>query len=217
MNLEGHTCVLKPTLEEVQTAINMAAGHVLKSTKKVQNWNQKDQPEDEREPFYTWIAKDKEIVKVILLLTGSIQGTKTSVYKFLDSFDKFNWLWKQKPADELKAFNKNNPQLEDYEEKLRSFEEFIREIDSVSSTHVIGALSLKTENVKSGLKRLVDVWKDAFSKDLHAKAKSRLEELTDEIKQIQLKISKEVKDIDSLGSVMSALEEIRRKQSEIDL
>jgi hypothetical protein len=29
-------------------------------------------PEEEREPFYDWIAKDKEIVKVILLLTGSI-------------------------------------------------------------------------------------------------------------------------------------------------
>lgn len=195
----------------------MAASHVLKSTKKVQNWNQKDQPEDEREPFYTWIAKDKEIVKVILLLTGSIQGTKNYVYKFLESFEKFNWLWKQKPANELKNFNKNNPQLEDYEEKLRSFEDFIKEIDSVASTHVIGALSLKTENVKSGLKRLVEVWKDAFSKDLHIKAKNKLEELTDEIKQIQLKIGKKVVDIDSLGSVMSALEEIRQKQSEIDL
>lgn len=56
----------------MQSAINRAASHVLKSTKNVQNWNQKDQPEDQREPFYDWIAKDKEIVKVILLLTGSI-------------------------------------------------------------------------------------------------------------------------------------------------
>jgi dynein heavy chain len=68
----GGTCTLKPTLEEVQSAINRAASHVLKSTKNVQNWNQKDQPEELREPFYDWIAKDKEIVKVILLLTGSI-------------------------------------------------------------------------------------------------------------------------------------------------
>lgn len=67
------------------------------------------------------------------------------------------------------------------------------------------------------MKRLVEVWKDAFSKDLHIKAKNKLEELTDEIKQIQLKIGKKVVDIDSLGSVMSALEEIRQKQSEIDL
>jgi dynein heavy chain len=72
VHLEGDTCTLKPTLEEVQSAINRAASHVLKSTKHVQNWNQKDMPEDQREPFYDWIAKDKEIVKVILLLTGSI-------------------------------------------------------------------------------------------------------------------------------------------------
>jgi len=73
LNLDGTgECTLKPSLEDVQSAINRAASHVLKSTKQVQNWNQKDQPEDEREPFYDWIAKDKEIVKVILLLTGSI-------------------------------------------------------------------------------------------------------------------------------------------------
>ena len=40
--------------------------------------------------------------------------------------------------------------------------------------------------------------------------------LADEIKQIRLKIDKEVKDIDSLGSVMLALEEIRKKQSNIN-
>jgi dynein heavy chain len=35
-------CTLKPSLEDVQSAINRAASHVLKSTKQVQNWNQKD-------------------------------------------------------------------------------------------------------------------------------------------------------------------------------
>jgi len=34
------------------------------------------------------IACDKEIVKVILLLTGSIQGAKNSVTKFILSFNK---------------------------------------------------------------------------------------------------------------------------------
>ena len=43
------------------------------------------------------------------------------------------------------------------------------------------------------------MWKSAFSKDLHKKAKTLLEHLTDEIKQIRLKIEKPVKDIDSLG------------------
>lgn len=89
VQLDGNTCTLNPTLEQIQTAINRAAAHVLKSTKNVQNWNQKDIPEDKREPFYDWIAKDKEIVKVILLLTGSIQGTKNNVFQFLDSFNNY--------------------------------------------------------------------------------------------------------------------------------
>jgi dynein heavy chain len=118
LNLDGTgECTLKPSLEDVQSAINRAASHVLKSTKKVQNWNQKDQPEDEREPFYDWIAKDKEIVKVILLLTGSIQGTKNKVNEFLASFEQYSWLWSRRSDEALKLFNKNNPQLEDFEEK----------------------------------------------------------------------------------------------------
>lgn len=93
VRLEGSKSILRPSLQDVQSAINRAASHVLKSTKKVQLWFQKDVPEEEKEPFYNWIAKDKEIVKVILLLTGSIQGTKNSVAKFLEGFTTYSWLW----------------------------------------------------------------------------------------------------------------------------
>lgn len=182
VHLDGDTCTLKPTLEEVQSAINRAASHVLKSTKRVQNWNQKDIPEDQREPFYDWIAKDKEIVKVILLLTGSIQGTKNNVKKFLDSFERYNWLWRQKIDESLKRFNSKNPQLEDFEAKLKEFVSFEDEINLILNYHQIGALNLKSESVKLGLKRWIEMWKSAFSKDLHKKAKTHLESLTDDIK-----------------------------------
>lgn len=217
VHLDNGDCTLKPSLDEVQSAINRAASHVLKSTKKVQNWNQKDQPEEDREPFYDWIAKDKEIVKVILLLTGSIQGTKNNVKKFLDSFGEFSWLWTRKSEDALKIFNKNDPQLEDFEEKLKEFDAHIATVNAIHSNHQIGALSLKTDSVKGSLKGYIQQWKDTFSRELHKKAKALLENLTDEIKQIRLKIDKSVKDIDSLGSVMFALEEIRKKQSDISL
>lgn len=79
MHLERGESVLKPSNEEVQSAINHAASQVLKSTKKVQNWNQKDLPEEKREPFYEWLSKDGEIKASILLLNGSMQGTKNNV------------------------------------------------------------------------------------------------------------------------------------------
>jgi dynein heavy chain len=204
-------------LEDVQSAINKAASHVLKSTKSVQNWNQKDIPEAERDPFYDWIAKDKEIVKVILLLTGSIQGTKNSVKNFLTSFEEFNWLWRNKIDDHLKKFNASDPQLEDYENKLREFSEFEAKIQEFQNMHQISALSLTTANVKNGLNEWIKQWKGAYSKDLHKKARHLNDELLTEINHIKLKIEKPVKDIDSLGIVMTALEDIRKKESEIEL
>jgi len=44
-----------------------------------------------------------------------------------------------------------------------------------------------------------------------------MEHMNDQIKQISLKIEKPSKDIDSLGGVMSALAEIRSRQSEIEI
>lgn len=174
-------------------------------------------PEDEREPFYDWIAKDKEIVKVILLLTGSIQGTKNKVNDFLAEFNEHSWLWTEKIDDSLRKFNTTNPQLEDFEVKLNEFTRKEEKISVIEETHCEGALSLKTNNVKLGLKKWIVNWKEAFAKDLHKRAKSMMEDVKDNIKQIKLKIDKEAKDIDSLGNVMHALEEIRKKQSEIEI
>jgi dynein heavy chain len=217
VHLEGQKSILKPSLDDVQTAINRAASHVLKSTKQVQNWNQQHLPEDQREPFYDWIAKDKEIVKVILLLTGSIQGTKNKVTEFLDRFSVYKWLWNEKPEDSLKKFKLKEPQLEDFENKLSDFDAQAKAISNIEDSHQIGALLLKTSNVKKSLIRQIQNWKDVFSMELHKKAKNALDILCDEIKHIQTKIEKPAEDVDSLGGVMQALEEIRKKQSDFKM
>ena len=53
--------------------------------------------------------------------------------------------------------------------------------------------------------------------ELHKKAKDQLDMLCDDIKAIETKISKDVPDVDALGGVMQALEEIRKKQSDFTL
>ena len=116
---------------------------------------------------------------------------------------------KKKIDSELKHFNSKNPDLEDFDLKLKEFQKYEDEVDSILINHQIGALNLRTENVKHGLKKWIDHWKEAFSKDLHKKAKNMLEQLQDEIKQISLKVKKPAENIDSLGSIMFALEEIR--------
>jgi hypothetical protein len=139
------------------------------------------------------------------------------VFIFLESFQEYDWLWKRKIDDALKRFTSKTPQLEDYEEKLKEFTHFEDKVAKIDSYHQIGALNLKNDNLKNGLRSWIQQWKEVFSKELHKKAKTLLEHLTDEIKSIRIKVEKPAKDIDSLGNVMNALEDIRNKESEIEL
>ena len=78
-------------------------------------------------------------------------------------------------------------------------------------------MALKTDNLINGLKARCKEWKNNFAMDLHDKAKEKLNQLTENMKNFQMWLGKEVKDIDSLGLVMNTLEQIRKEQSEIDL
>jgi dynein heavy chain len=151
------------------------------------------------------------------LLTGSIQGTRNSIIRFLEDFSRYDWLWKERIDERLRKFNAKQPQLEDFEAELSRFTTIEEEIKSIDANKQIGALSLKTDSVKSGLTRWITQWKQSFAKDLHKKASTMIESLQDDMKHIKLKIEKPAQDIDSLGSVMQALEEIRTKESEIEI
>jgi dynein heavy chain len=125
------------------------------------------------------IAQDKEIVKVILLLTGSIQGTKNKVNELLAGFKRFEWLWMNNIQESIQKFTKQNPSLQDYEDQLKKFTGFEDEIDKISHSHIIGAIELKTENLCQGLKALAKEWKNQYAYDLHKRARMMLDKLTD--------------------------------------
>jgi len=53
----------------------------------------------------------------------------------LDSFEKYNWLWKKKIDKELNTFNDGNPQLEDFENKLSDFAQSEAEVGTILIQH----------------------------------------------------------------------------------
>lgn len=88
------------------------------------------------------IAQDKEIMKVILLLTGTIQGTKNKINDILSNFNKYDWLWKNSITKSIKDFAKRSekPQLGDFEVELRKFSDTDDDIDAIQGSFTIGAL-----------------------------------------------------------------------------
>lgn len=82
---------LTPTLDQIQEAINATAKKILSTSKKLRCWGMTNGPPT----YYDLIARDKEVVKVVLLLTGSIEGTKQQVAEYMSGFDKYSFLWTQ--------------------------------------------------------------------------------------------------------------------------
>jgi dynein heavy chain len=221
IKLENRKVTLSPTLEDIQKAVNKAATAILGCSKQLVRWGQlgtksSDFHED-KDTFYSIVAQDKEIVKVILLLTGSFKGTKNLVDAFKLEFEDYKSLWDNNITETLKAFSESNPKLQDFENALKGFADFDRRIDSIKPNKNIGAMTFKTDHLIQGLKDKCKDWKTHYSRDLHNKARTELNEVTEYLRNLQSKLNKEVVDIKSLGMVMQTLEETRKEQAVIDL
>ncbi len=212
VQLENGTCVLNPPLTEIQSAINRAANAVLKSTKNVTKWIK-----GTSQTFYEWVAKDKEIVKVILLLTGSIEGTKNKVESFLGQFAEFEWLWKLDIAKTQQEVSLKATSNEDYEKELKRLMETEAKINRISKSTQIGAMELKTDKIKESMIKILGAWKKEYYSDLTKKVKNSVDRLKDEIKRLSVRAKRTVKDLATLGEVMQTLDDIRNKESEIKI
>ena len=219
-------CSLSPSLDEIQECISRSACAMLGCYRSVLDW---DQPEDVggegdgdvedtvQRNFFDRITKDIELVRVVLLLTGCIQGVRNTVAEYLSSFGEYDWLWKADKDAEYQTFATTNPTLDDYETKLRDFSRIEYEVDRVNSVHVIGALSLNTGKLKRSLADECNRWKIKYSEKLHDRAKSELERLTEYARVTMGKLGRKVDDLDSLGFMMRLLAEVRDKESYIDM
>jgi dynein heavy chain len=208
---------LHPSLNDIQTTINQCSKEVLYVNSKLWDWGQSKVPDDQKKDFFDRITQDIEIVRVVLLLTGSVQGTKNQVTEFLDDFKKYDWMWKEDKIATYKEFIDSSPQLEDYEKRLQHFVEMELEIEHIHSLHNLGALSLNMKNLKTQLVRECQDWKMMYSENLRKDAKGRMESLFEYMRITQSKLNREVVDLESLRFVMNVLKEVREKESEVDL
>ena len=210
-------CQLNPSLDEVQAAINISAKAVLTCNRALYDWGQTELPKEERLSFFRTIAKDIEIVRVVLLLTGSIQGLRNLVASFLTSFKVYEWLWTEDQVESYETFMLTEPGLDDYKRELARFSNTEADIDAIPDYNTIGALSLVTKNIKAQLKHMASQWRVSFSKKLHVGAREQMEEIMEYIavNDKWLKRNDPV-DLQSLSMIMGKLSEIRKRESTID-
>ena len=107
------------------------------------------------------------------MLTGSIQGTRNAVKSYLEKFKKYEWMWKQDKDIAYKKFLSRKPTIDAYEFELKRFVEVEDDIAGEPPLHVIGSLTLNTNNLKLQLKHEASMWKVQYSDNLHIQSNPR--------------------------------------------
>jgi dynein heavy chain len=217
IQLSAPKVVLDPSLDEIQECINRSAQAILKCFKTVDDWKNIDGEGGRNRTFFDKITKDIEIVRVALLLTGCIQGIRNTVQDYLNSFASYDWLWYDDKEKTYQEFMKGSPSLDEYDRKLRSFGAEEEKIGALNDIQNIGALSLRTGSIKSQLGAECNRWKVQFSDNLHLQAKAKLETLTEWVRSTTGKVSREVRDLDSLRFIMKLLSDIRDRESKMEM
>ena len=237
---------LSPGLDAVQTSINHAARLVLGCTAELLDWGQSGAPAglsaqmsptavspgarglgaeskedgesktDEPTTFFDRITTDIEVVRVVLLLTGTVQGAKSQVQEYLSSFKQFEWLWKTDADADYEAFVSKSPDIDDFDSRLQELMAEEGKIDTIAPVMNIGALALKTGNIRVQLKSEVRRWMMRYTVHLHSVAKRQLTSFVEYTKAAVTSLSRDVDSLNSLAAVMDVLREVRHRQSGIE-
>jgi dynein heavy chain len=209
--------VMNPTLTEIQDAINVCARAVLGCSRSLSVWEADawDESKTGRRVFDV-ISRDKDIVRVVLLLTGSIEGVKRQVHEYIHTFVKYDYLWKEDKKKAYNAFMAMNPSLEDFEAELKKYDMIEQEIMRIPEAHNIGALSLDTTPLKTALSLEARTWKKQYAQNLHQQAKSELDAITTWIDAHKRYLTREINDLDDVRNAMGYLSAIRDKETMLD-
>lgn len=159
--------VMKPSLSEIQDVINRTAIQILRCTKRIIQWGQdRSDTVNELASFYEGLAQEKEVCKLVLLLTGSLLGAEMASNQYLQKFEKYSFLWEKNMQKEYADFLDQDPSLEDFDDMLMSYVHYEEEINQFPESHNIGVLSLRSENIKRDLMSFTTLWKTQYTKNL---------------------------------------------------
>ena len=166
--------------------------------------------------FYQQVSSSIKIVRVVLLLTGSVQGTRAEVARFLASFDAFSFLWASDSDAAYRDFARTAPSVEDYDKELSRFAAVEDAIAGLPTAAAIGALALHTSALKSALRALSGAFKAAYTDNLHRAAAAALSTLTDSFRSTLSKLNRAPTDIASLKFLMDVQRDIRDTEAVIE-
>ncbi|XP_027499866.1 dynein heavy chain 5, axonemal-like isoform X4 [Corapipo altera] len=135
--------VLRPSLEDIQSAVNKAVNTILSIAKDIPLWkfaylHHKQQQVEQAaavelgdeskltrmvalKPLDKQILEHKDVNKVVIQLSTIILSLKTEALDLLNSFSEFSNIWNKDPEEKVKEFMDTKPTMAEFQTQIRYF------------------------------------------------------------------------------------------------
>ncbi|XP_052816057.1 dynein axonemal heavy chain 5-like isoform X6 [Mya arenaria] len=167
--------------------------------------------------YYKNVSENKEVAKLVSLLSTSINSTKKEVTNALEKFGDYHIIWQEDREESLEKFMKDNPKLSEFESKIKYYEEMERDINSEPVCYDVGPIALFTEKLKFALNVETKAWRMHYGKACNNKYRNEMEEIFTFIDDLNKRLNRPVRDLDDIRFAMAGLKEIRESEIKIDM
>ncbi|KAF4103547.1 dynein axonemal heavy chain 5 isoform X1 [Onychostoma macrolepis] len=166
--------------------------------------------------YHKSISENKEIVKLVSVLSTSINFSKKEIMTALDRFSLYHHIWKKDREETIQKFIQGNPLLSEFESQILYYRDLELEINTEPEFISVGALALYTADLKLALTAETKSWMVDFGHHCNRKYRMEMEQIFTFIDEASKKLNRQIKDLDDIRIAMATLKEIREHQISID-
>ncbi|XP_076808265.1 dynein axonemal heavy chain 5-like [Clavelina lepadiformis] len=230
--------IMKPSLDDIQAALNKAIDQILSATQGVELWKYADlhyeQQQMEAEaarkmgediktqikppkPIHKQISEHKDVVKVVVALHSVVSSLKTESESLLSKFNGFSELWLEDPQEKIVQFVEGDHVYAEYEAQIKYYHRLESKVEDLPSNYQVGSVLFETDSLKLALVQECKAWKRSFGSALNDKAGREQENIFNMIDSLSKRMNRPINDLDDVRGAMASLRELRESQIKIDM
>ena len=238
--------VMKPSLDEIQQALNQAVSTITLVTSQVYRWGQERRiplPPEGAKPlhcrsdirsrsrvmqqvntdksalknYYKAVSENKEVLKLVSALSTAINSTKSLIEAGLRQFTKYSHLWAVEQEDKMAEFLEGDPSVNDFKMEMQQFSQFEEVIVGEADTIPAGCIALSSDQLKMALCTEAKSWRVYYGRTMRTRYQTVMEEVSKSIDDWTKRLGRPLNDLDDIRSVMATLKEIRENEIQTDM
>ena len=230
--------VLQPNLDDIQGTLTNVCRELIDVSKLVPKWqkpawaelkspnpskvsvfNGPDNAESvqgEFESYHKNISENKDIVKLVMMVTSAVNSVREPIANYLEQFNTFGDLWLEDRDEEVKKFEATEPHLTDWKQYVMKYDQVSENIDELPDKEHIGPVDLRSDSVKESLQVEARNWKVCLCRAMNTEYHQKMKDLLEFMDVNDKALSRNIKDLDDIRFTMDSLSQVRECTPDMD-